>query len=135
MRGTPRVVNASHSLDSSARCGVLRGTALATINSGEPPGAPRQKRRAKMVAIATNQGTATPTLASDADRWAAVLRRDPSADGRFYYAVTTTGVYCRPSCASRTARRENVQFYSTREEAERAGFRPCRRCRPNGPGL
>jgi len=88
-----------------------------------------------MVAIATNQGTATPTLASDADRWAAVLRRDPSADGRFYYAVTTTGVYCRPSCASRTARRENVQFYSTREEAERAGFRPCRRCRPNGPGL
>ena len=78
--------------------------------------------------------TATP-LASDDERWAALLRRDPNADGAFYYAVRTTGVYCRPSCAARLARRENVSFHTTSAEAERAGFRPCKRCRPNAPAL
>ncbi len=72
---------------------------------------------------------------SDDDRWAAVKRRDPRADGIFYYSVLTTGVYCRPSCASRLARRENVRFHSTCEEAESAGFRPCRRCCPNEAAL
>ncbi|MCL4783830.1 MAG: bifunctional DNA-binding transcriptional regulator/O6-methylguanine-DNA methyltransferase Ada [Bryobacterales bacterium] len=62
-------------------------------------------------------------------RWAAVQARDPEA--RFYYSVRTTGVYCRPCCAARLARPENVQFYSSCEEAERAGFRPCKRCKPN----
>lgn len=65
------------------------------------------------------------------DRWEALERRDRGADGIFYYSVLTTGVYCRPSCGSRLPRRENVRFHSTREEAERKGFRPCRRCRPN----
>lgn len=65
------------------------------------------------------------------DRFAAVARRDAAYDGRFVYAVKTTGVYCRPSCASRPARRENLSFHDTPEEAERAGFRPCRRCRPD----
>lgn len=64
-------------------------------------------------------------------RWAAVVRRDPGADGRFYYSVRTTGVYCRPSCASRLARPENVRFFATGADAERAGFRPCKRCRPD----
>jgi AraC family transcriptional regulator of adaptative response/methylated-DNA-[protein]-cysteine methyltransferase len=64
-------------------------------------------------------------------RWSAVQGRNSRADGTFFYAVATTGVYCRPSCASRPARRENVTFYKTREEAERAGFRPCLRCRPD----
>ena len=64
-------------------------------------------------------------------RWAAVVGRDGSADGTFYYSVRTTGVYCRPSCASRRARPENVQFYSTCRDAELAGFRPCKRCKPN----
>ncbi len=72
---------------------------------------------------------------NDEDRWAAVVRRDPAADGLFYYSVRTTGVYCRPSCASRRARRENVRFHATREEAERTGVRPCKRCRPNEPAL
>jgi AraC family transcriptional regulator of adaptative response/methylated-DNA-[protein]-cysteine methyltransferase len=63
------------------------------------------------------------------------VRRDGGADGAFYYSVRTTGVYCRPSCASRQARRENVAFHSTCAEAERAGFRPCKRCRPNEAGL
>ncbi len=66
-------------------------------------------------------------------RWAAVARRDPGADGRFYYSVTTTGVYCRPSCASRLARPENVRFFATGTDAEQAGFRPCKRCRPDQP--
>jgi AraC family transcriptional regulator of adaptative response/methylated-DNA-[protein]-cysteine methyltransferase len=64
-------------------------------------------------------------------RWAAVVTRDAAADGEFFYAVKTTGVYCRPSCASRLARPENVQFYATRGQAERAGFRPCKRCKPD----
>jgi AraC family transcriptional regulator, regulatory protein of adaptative response / methylated-DNA-[protein]-cysteine methyltransferase len=74
-------------------------------------------------------------FSTDADRWAAVVRRDRNADGRFYYSVRTTGVYCRPACAARRARRENVRFHSTPAQAEQAGFRPCRRCRPNEPGL
>jgi AraC family transcriptional regulator of adaptative response/methylated-DNA-[protein]-cysteine methyltransferase len=68
---------------------------------------------------------------SDGARWAAVVRRDAAAEGQFYYSVSTTGVYCRPSCAARLPRREHVQFYPTRAEAEKAGFRPCKRCRPD----
>ncbi len=73
--------------------------------------------------------------ADDDARWSAVLRRDAGADGKFYFAVKTTGVYCRPSCASRRPRRENVRFFCSSEEAERAGFRACKRCQPNGPSL
>ncbi len=65
--------------------------------------------------------------------WAGVLRRDRALDGRFVYAVRTTGVFCRPSCASRRPRQENVVFYATPDDAARAGFRPCRRCRPTSP--
>jgi AraC family transcriptional regulator of adaptative response/methylated-DNA-[protein]-cysteine methyltransferase len=66
-------------------------------------------------------------------RWPCVVGRDRAADETFYYSVRTTGVYCRPSCAARTPRPENVDFYATREAAERAGFRACRRCRPDQP--
>ncbi|GKS86914.1 bifunctional DNA-binding transcriptional regulator/O6-methylguanine-DNA methyltransferase Ada [Acidovorax sp. SUPP1855] len=66
-------------------------------------------------------------------RWAAVAARDAQADGRFVYSVRTTGVYCRPSCSARPARPENVDFHATAEAAERAGFRPCRRCHPDRP--
>jgi AraC family transcriptional regulator, regulatory protein of adaptative response / methylated-DNA-[protein]-cysteine methyltransferase len=68
-------------------------------------------------------------------RWAAVLARDPHADGTFYYAVRTTGVYCRPSCASRRARPEHVLFFGTRAAAEQSGFRACLRCKPDQPPL
>ena len=68
-------------------------------------------------------------------RWAAMAARSVAADGTFYYSVRTTGVYCRPSCGSRRPRPENVQFHATREEAELAGFRPCKRCRPDRPSL
>jgi AraC family transcriptional regulator of adaptative response/methylated-DNA-[protein]-cysteine methyltransferase len=66
-------------------------------------------------------------------RWTSIAARAPEADGTFYYSVNTTGVYCRPSCAARLARPENVRFHATREEAERAGFRPCKRCKPDQP--
>jgi AraC family transcriptional regulator of adaptative response/methylated-DNA-[protein]-cysteine methyltransferase len=67
---------------------------------------------------------------TDETRWATVVARDKRADGQFYYSVRTTGVYCRPSCGARLARRENVAFHASAEAAERAGFRPCKRCRP-----
>jgi AraC family transcriptional regulator of adaptative response/methylated-DNA-[protein]-cysteine methyltransferase len=63
--------------------------------------------------------------------WDAVLRRDRSWDGRFFYGVTTTGVYCRPSCPGRLPLRENVRFFLNTREAECAGLRPCFRCRPD----
>jgi AraC family transcriptional regulator of adaptative response/methylated-DNA-[protein]-cysteine methyltransferase len=63
--------------------------------------------------------------------WSAVVAHDATQDGRFFYSVRTTGVYCRPGCASRQPRRENVAFYENAEAAEAAGFRPCKRCRPN----
>ncbi len=62
--------------------------------------------------------------------WEAILRRDVRADGRFVYAVRTTGIYCRPSCASRKPRRENVIVFDFPELAEEGGFRPCLRCAP-----
>jgi AraC family transcriptional regulator of adaptative response/methylated-DNA-[protein]-cysteine methyltransferase len=67
---------------------------------------------------------------SDAARWRAVLAHDRSADGRFVYAVRSTGIYCRPSCPSRRPRRDRVAFFVAPSDAERAGFRACRRCRP-----
>ncbi len=69
--------------------------------------------------------------ASDLWRWDSVQRRDPAAEGKFWYSVATTGVYCRPTCPARLPLRQNVAFYASREEAERAGFRPCKRCKPD----
>ncbi len=66
----------------------------------------------------------------DAARWQAVVQRDHHADGVFYFSVQSTGVYCRPSCAARLALRKNVRFHATWADAERAGFRPCKRCKP-----
>jgi AraC family transcriptional regulator of adaptative response/methylated-DNA-[protein]-cysteine methyltransferase len=68
---------------------------------------------------------------NEAIAWESVLHRDPTADDRFLYAVTTTGIYCRPSCPSRRPKRDNVAFFSTAAAAEHAGFRACQRCRPN----
>lgn len=66
-------------------------------------------------------------------QWEAVQRRDAAADGTFVFAVTTTGVFCRPSCPSRAPRREHVRFFATPADAVQAGFRPCKRCRPTAP--
>jgi AraC family transcriptional regulator of adaptative response/methylated-DNA-[protein]-cysteine methyltransferase len=69
---------------------------------------------------------------TDEARWEAVTSREAAADGSFVYAVATTGVYCRPSCSARPARRANVSFHRTAAAAEAAGFRACKRCRPDG---
>jgi AraC family transcriptional regulator of adaptative response/methylated-DNA-[protein]-cysteine methyltransferase len=80
-----------------------------------------------MVTIARTQET--PMALAD-DRWQAVLSRDSGRDGDFVFAVSTTGIYCRPSCPARRPRRKNVSFFADSASAERAGFRACRRCRP-----
>jgi AraC family transcriptional regulator of adaptative response/methylated-DNA-[protein]-cysteine methyltransferase len=73
------------------------------------------------------------TMFADHDpRWARVVARDKTADGRFWYSVMTTGVYCRPSCPSRMANPRNVQLHDTLDSARATGFRPCKRCNPDG---
>jgi AraC family transcriptional regulator of adaptative response/methylated-DNA-[protein]-cysteine methyltransferase len=72
----------------------------------------------------------TPETGPHADRWRQVRQRDAAADGQFFYAVKTTGVFCRPSCPARLAKRENVLFFDTTTAALAAGFRACRRCHP-----
>jgi AraC family transcriptional regulator of adaptative response/methylated-DNA-[protein]-cysteine methyltransferase len=78
----------------------------------------------------TPHASQQPTPGDD-PRWQAVVARDASFDGQFFYSVVTTGVYCRPSCAARLANRKNVRFHETAADAERAGFRPCKRCKPS----
>ena len=78
-----------------------------------------------------HQNTNHAVIASD-PRWARIVARDRTADGHLWYSVLTTGVYCRPSCPSRSANPENVQLHDTVEEARATGFRPCKRCRPDG---
>ena len=68
-------------------------------------------------------------------RWTQLVARDPGAEGQFVYAVTSTGIYCRPGCGSRTPRPENVRFFLTATAAAQAGFRPCQRCKPDQPPL
>jgi AraC family transcriptional regulator, regulatory protein of adaptative response / methylated-DNA-[protein]-cysteine methyltransferase len=77
---------------------------------------------------------ATPSVADD-PRWARIVARDKTADGHLWYSVSTTGVFCRPSCPSRAANPENVQLHDTLESARATGFRPCRRCNPDGPSI
>jgi AraC family transcriptional regulator of adaptative response/methylated-DNA-[protein]-cysteine methyltransferase len=72
-----------------------------------------------------------PSVADDS-RWARIVARDKTADGHLWYSVLTTGVYCRPSCPSRLANPENVQLHDTLESAKATGFRPCKRCNPDG---
>ena len=75
-----------------------------------------------------------PSVADD-PRWALIVARDKTADGQLWYSVSTTGVYCRPSCPSRTANPKNVQLHDTLEGAKASGFRPCKRCNPDGPSI
>ncbi|MBK9620629.1 MAG: bifunctional DNA-binding transcriptional regulator/O6-methylguanine-DNA methyltransferase Ada [Candidatus Obscuribacter sp.] len=75
------------------------------------------------------------TVASSDKRWEALTRRDKSCDGQFYYSVKTTGVYCRPSCGARLPLPANIAFYDTQDEAVAAGFRPCKRCKPDKQSL
>lgn len=81
--------------------------------------------------VTSKTGTAT----ADDPRWARIVARDKTADGKFWYSVATTGVYCRPSCASRTANPKNVTIFDSVEAAKSAGFRACKRCNPDGQSV
>lgn len=79
----------------------------------------------------TNSVRPSEDLKESDPRWKAVVERDSRADEVFYYSVSTTGIYCKPSCSARLPRRENVVFHSSHQDAERAGYRPCKRCKPD----
>src|SRR6516164_3709737 len=89
------------------------------------------KMRAARIA---NLKSTSPSAADD-PRWARIVARDKTADGHLWYSVSTTGVYCRPSCPSRVANPSNVQLHNGLEGAKATGFRPCRRCKPDGPSI
>src|ERR1700675_4354566 len=74
----------------------------------------------------------SPMSVAEDPRWARILTRDKTADGHLWYSVVTTGVYCRPSCPSRAANPKNVQLHDSLEGAKATGFRPCKRCNPDG---
>ncbi len=95
----------------------------------------RSKREFEtMAAMPATTKYATLTIADD-PRWARIVARDKSCDGHLWYSVSTTGVYCRPSCPSRRANPENVQLHDTLESARATGFRPCKRCNPEGRSI
>jgi AraC family transcriptional regulator of adaptative response/methylated-DNA-[protein]-cysteine methyltransferase len=91
------------------------------------PTTPRSTSAASPAALAASR--AQRTLADP--RWADVQARNPAADGRYVYAVRSTGVFCRPSCSSRQAKPENVSFFDTAAQAQTAGYRACKRCQPD----
>jgi AraC family transcriptional regulator of adaptative response/methylated-DNA-[protein]-cysteine methyltransferase len=88
-----------------------------------------------MTVTPTKRLNSRPPPVADDPRWVRIVARDKSADGHLWYSVATTGVYCRPSCPSRTANPGNVQLHDTLQSARATGFRPCRRCNPDGLSL
>src|ERR1700759_2596735 len=84
--------------------------------------------------LAKIRKSSLPSVADD-PRWPRIVARDKTADGLFWYSVSTTGVYCRPSCPSRAANPRNVQLHDSLESAKTTGFRPCRRCKPDGRAI
>ena len=87
-----------------------------------------------MYALVGDRRSALPSVADD-PRWTRIVARDKTADGHLWYSVSTTGVYCRPSCPSRIPNPNNVQLHDTLESAKATGFRPCKRCNPDGPSI
>lgn len=92
--------------------------------------APAGKAESRLNVMMMTTMSETKAGTTEAERWAAIAHRDSSADSKFFYAVKTTGIYCRPTCASRQPKRENVRFFDDGAAAEAAGFRPCKRCSP-----
>src|ERR1700730_2253847 len=87
-----------------------------------------------MILTSARNGTRPPSVTAD-PRWPRIVARDKAADGYFWYSVLTTGVYCRPSCPSRAANPKNVQLHDSLESAKASGFRPCKRCNPDGASI
>src|SRR5258705_9686606 len=88
-----------------------------------------------MITTLENPKKSVQVAVADDPRWARIVARDRAAEGQFWYSVSTTGVYCRPSCPSRTANPKNVQLHDSLESAKATGFRSCRRCNPDGPSI
>src|SRR5690606_18143304 len=103
-----------------------------TARTGYSPSSAFDRLRASRIQEDQDMYMSTRDLESATvdSRWDAITSRDPAADGSFFYGVRTTGVYCRPTCPSKRPRRINVEFFASSEAAEKAGFRPCKRCRP-----
>ena len=104
-------------------------TALKSKARVEPAPTPAKPGSAK---TSSTRGSAP---AGDDARWAAVVARDPASDGAFYVCVATTGIYCRNTCSARLPHRANISFVETCGEAQAAGFRACKRCKPGEPSL
>ncbi|MDK9712062.1 bifunctional transcriptional activator/DNA repair enzyme AdaA [Acidaminobacter sp.] len=81
--------------------------------------------------MAKNEHPGKPLRPTHQDKLAGVLNSDPAYDGQFFYAVKSTGIFCRPSCKSKNPKIENIDFFDTSDDAQRAGYRPCKRCRPD----
>jgi AraC family transcriptional regulator of adaptative response/methylated-DNA-[protein]-cysteine methyltransferase len=88
-----------------------------------------------MTPLPTRTRTARTRSVADDPRWARIVARDKTADGHFWYSVSTTGVYCRPSCPSRTPNPKNVRLHDSLESVRATGLRPCKRCNPEGPSI
>src|ERR1700680_3159953 len=102
--------------------------------SGTMEPARHERCQMKTATPNTTLSLASPSVADDS-RWARIVARDKAADGHFWYSVSTTGVYCRPSCPSRIANPKNVQIHDSLESAKATGFRPCGRCKPDGASI
>jgi AraC family transcriptional regulator of adaptative response/methylated-DNA-[protein]-cysteine methyltransferase len=113
--------------DLKARVGVNATAAVAIIDT-------HATEQSTMNLIVKNNILPVLPVAED-QRWARVVARDRSADGEFWYSVSTTGIYCRPSCPSRTANPKNVQLHDTLAQAKATGHRPCMRCNPDGQSI
>lgn len=88
-----------------------------------------------MTSTFANTGNSTLSSVAEDPRWARIVAREKTADGHLWYSVSTTGIYCRPSCPSRIASPKNVQLHDTLASAKATGFRPCKRCNPDGPSI
>jgi len=102
--------------------------------SGTMEPALHERCQMKTATFNTTLSLASPSVADD-PRWARIVARDKAAGGHFWYSVSTTGVYCRPSCPSRIANPRNVQIHDSLESAKATGFRPCKRCKPDGVSI
>ncbi len=109
---------------------AMTSNAILAADSFNPMSSPQPRPSTDERSSAANERSS----AGNEQRWHAVIARSAERDGEFVFAVSSTGVYCRPSCAARRPRRENVQFFGTPEQAERAGYRACLRCRPKAAG-
>jgi AraC family transcriptional regulator of adaptative response/methylated-DNA-[protein]-cysteine methyltransferase len=95
----------------------------------------KMQNSSAMTDITDSKPISTEQIIVGDPRWALIEARDRAADGQFWYSVSTTGVYCRPSCPSRAANPRNVQLHDTLKAAKATGFRPCKRCNPDGPSV